>query len=266
MRRYRNKTTTATTPTTTTTTTTRRKRRTKNVRVVRRLRTRMIFKGGAFTFESIGTLTHRGKRLIVSFDNDELSDKNIKIYIRESQTDPTRRDMSNLHLDHKYLNVPISACSNKDIIRIKFLYTKWLLSLDDAAKAKLPDFVWADHFNERWTEVDAAEKKPELTHLQQKLVAANYEELYTQLLKYDDPFGASFDTAAPQPRVHSSATATSKTAKVNKLDKETLSTLRKMELANEDLESNQRRLQSRRVPKPKPFFSRFFSSFKSKSS
>lgn len=260
MRRYRNKTTTATTVTT------RRKRRTKNARgVVRRLRTRMIFKGGAFTFESIGTLTHRGKRLIVSFDNDELSDKNIKIYIRESQTDPIRRDLRNLHLDHKYLNVPISDCSDNDIIKIKFLYTKWLSSLDDAAKAKLPDFVWADYFNERWNKVDASEKKPELTHLQQKLVAANYEELYTQLLKYDDPFGASFDTAVPQPRVHSSATATSKTAKV-KLDKETLSTLRKMELANEDLESNQRRLQSRRVPKPKPFFSRFFSSFKSKSS
>ena len=257
MRRYRNKTTAATTPTT------RRKRRTKNTRVVRRIRTRMIFKGGAFTFESLGTLTHRGKRLIVSFDNDELSDKNIKIYIRESQTDPTRRDMSNLHLDHKYLNVPISACSNKDIIRIKFLYTKWLLSLDDAAKAKLPDFAWADHFNERWTEVDAAEKKPELTHLQQKLAAANYEELYTQLLKHEDPFGASFDTAAPQPRVQHSS-ATSKTAKVNKLDRETLRTLRKMDLANEELESNQRRLQTRRVPKP--FFSRIFSSFQSKSS
>lgn len=223
-----------------------------------------MLKGGAFTFESIGTLTHRGKRLIVSFDNDELSDKNIKIYIRESQTDPIRRDLSNLHLDHKYLNVPITACSNKDIIKIKFLYTKWLSSLNDAAKAKLPDFVWADHFNERWAKVDATEKKPELLHLQQKLAAADYEELYTHLLKYEDPFGASFDTPAPHPHPRVSATARSKTAKVV-LDEDTLRTLRKMELANEDLESSQRRLQTRRVPKPKHFFSRIFGSFKSKS-
>lgn len=221
----------------------------------------MMFKGGAFTFESIGTLIHMGKRLIVSFDNDDLSEKNIKIYIRESQKNPTRRDMSNLHLDHKYLNIPISECSNNDIIKIKFLYTKWLSSLDDAAKATLPDFVWAEQFNERWNKVDAAEKKPELTHLQQNLVAANYEELYTQLLKYEDIFGVSFDTPAPQhpqPRLPSPSPSAAKV----KLDKGTLRTLRKMELANEDLESNQRRLQTMRSPKP--FFSRIFSSFKSK--
>ena len=250
MRRYKNKTTKATT------TRTIRRRRTKNARGVRRNRTRMMFKGGAFTFESTGTLTHvGGKRLIISFDNDELSDANIRIYIRESQKKPTRRDMSNLHLDHKYLNIPISECSNNDIIKIKFLYTKWLSSLNDAAKAQLPDFVWAEHFNERWSHVHAAEKTPELTHLQLQLVAANYEELYTQLLKYEDPFGATFDTVAlqPPPRVHS----VSKSTHENE-------TLRKMELANQDLESNQRRLQTRRLPKP--FFSRFFGAFKPKSS
>lgn len=226
--------------------------RRRNARVKRfrnRNRSRMI-KGGAFTFESIGTIAkHKetGKRLLISFDNDELSDKNIKIYIRESRTVPTRREMGNLHLDHKYLNVPILTCSNNDVIKIKFLYIFWMRSLDNAAKAKLPDFVWADHLDARWNQLKADDKKQEtLAYMQQCLTDGNYQEMYMQLLKYDDPFGAPFEAAAPQsPAIRSAANA----AKV-KLDKDTLRTLRKMELANKDLESNQQRLQTRRLPPP----------------
>lgn len=211
-----------------------------------------MMKGGAFTFESIGTIANHkktGKRLLVSFDNDELSDQNIKIYIRESRTVPTRREMGNLHLDHKYLNVPILTCSDSDIIKIKFLYTFWMSSLSAAAKVKLPDFIWADHFNDRWGNIEAADKQPVLAHLKECITNANYEELYSQLLKYDDPFGAPFDTAAtslPQPLMIRTAAAKAK------LDKATLRTLRKMELANEELESNQRRLQTRRLPPQLP--------------
>lgn len=109
-------------------------------------------------------------------------------------------------------------------------------SLNDKAKAKLPDFTWAETFDDRWKQVEAAEKKTELSHLQKKLTDANYEDLYTQLLKYDDPFGASFSTVGSRLPTVSLARA--------KTDRDVL---KKMERANRELESSQHELQSKRL-------------------
>lgn len=227
MRRYRNKTT-----------------RKRGPFRVKRSRIRMMFKGGAFTLDSMGIINNRGLRLILSFDNaDNGSQDYIKMYVRESLTDPVQRDLADMHLKNVYyLNIPISACSNLEIVKIKFLYTKWMKSLNDAARAKLPDFEWAETFDERWTAIKPIERQPELVKLQQKLDGAAYDYLYAELLKYDDPFGPSFDSAAPPPVLRTAAKV--------KLDREMMRTLKKMELANEELESSQRRLQTRRLQPP----------------
>lgn len=234
-----------------------------------RSRSSRMFKGGAFTLDSMGIINNRGLRLILSFDNADNGSKDyIKMYVRESPTDPVQRDLSDTHLKNVYyLNIPISACSNLEIVKIKFLYTKWMRSLNDAARANLPDFEWAETFDRRWAAIKPPERQPELVKLQQKLDGAAYEYLYAELLKYDDPFGPSFDSAAPPPALRTAAkvkldreiTRTLKKMELaneeialsqRRLQTKMMMTLKKMELANEELESSQRRLQTRRLQPP----------------
>jgi hypothetical protein len=171
------------------------------------------------------------KRLILSFENniDDTNTNNIRIYIRVSLTNPKKRDFATESLPHIYLDVPISECSPSDIVKIKFLHMTWLKSLSEEAKAEIPDFRWIDAFAARWAEIDPGYKKAEFLKIQELFFKADYESIYGDLLKYEDPFGGSFDYTTPK-------------SSFSEID----IMLEKMNRANDELEKQQKRLQTRR--------------------
>jgi hypothetical protein len=192
------------------------------------------------------------KRLILSFDNniDDTNTNNIRIYIRVALTTPKKRDFATESLPHIYLDVPISECSPSDIVKVKFLHTIWLKSLSEEAKTKIPEFRWLDAFSDRWTEIDAAYKRTEFKKTHDLFSQADYESIYGDLLKYDDPFGGSFDYKAPSPvssfkpyrkSPKSAASASSPSSRSS-----FGAMLEKMNHANAELEKQQKYLQTRR--------------------
>jgi hypothetical protein len=193
------------------------------------------------------------KRLILSFDNnvDDTNTNNIRIYIRVSLTNPKKRDFATESLPHIYLDVPISECSPSDIVKVKFLHMTWFKSLSEEAKTKTPYFRWLEPFSDRWAEIDATYKRTEFKKIQELFLQADYESLYGDLLKYEDPFGGSFDYKAPSPISASSfksprKSSTSAASAASSFgEMETM--LQKMNRANAELERQQKRLQTRRI-------------------
>jgi hypothetical protein len=199
------------------------------------------------------------KRLILSFDNnfDDTNTNNIRIYIRVSLTNPKKRDFATDSLPHIYLDVPISECAPSDIVKVKFLHMTWFKSLSEEAKTKIPEFRWLEPFSVRWAEIDATYKRTEFKKMQELFLQADYESLYGDLLKYEDPFGGSFDYKAPSPissssfksprksstsAASASASASSSPSSFAAME----AMLQKMNRANAELERQQKRLQTRR--------------------
>ncbi len=182
------------------------------------------------------------KRFILSFDNNiNETNNNIRIYIRVSLTNPKKRDFAYESLPHIYLDVPISECSPSDLVKIKFLHMTWFKSLSEEAKAKIPYFRWIDEFTARWAEIDPQYKKAEFIKIQELFSQADYESIYGDLLKYEDPFGGSFDYKIQTP------VAINKTAPLaHSSFSEIEAMLEKMNRANAELEKQQKRLQTRR--------------------
>lgn len=197
------------------------------------------------------------KRLILSFDNpvDNTNINNIRIYIRVSLTNPKKRDFATESLPHIYLDVPISDCSPSDIIKIKFLHMIWFKSLSEETKTNIPDFRWIEPFSTRWAEIDATYKRTEFKKIQELFLQADYESIYDDLLKYEDPFGGSFDYKAPSP-ISSSSSSSFKSLRKSPKSAASASSpssrssfgamLEKMNRANAELERQQKRLQTRR--------------------
>jgi hypothetical protein len=184
------------------------------------------------------------KKLILSFDNniDDTNTNNIRIYIRVSLTNPKKRDWATESLPHIYLDVPISECSPSDIVKIKFLHMTWFKSLSEEAKAEVPEFRWVDAFAARWAEIDPTYKKVEFKKIQELFFKADYESIYGDLLKYEDPFGGSFDYKMQTPKSSSNKRAPSANSSFSEID----ILLEKMNRANDELEKQQKRLQTRR--------------------
>ena len=237
----------------------------KNKSRLRRTRNRnrgnkISYTGGAFDSwfgTTIVGADKNKKKLIISFDNNvDITNNNIRIYIRISLTNPKKRDFSMASLPHVYLDVPISDCTPSDMVKIKYLHMLWFKSLSEEVRATIPDFRWIDAFTDRWTSIDETYKKKEFGKIHQSF-SADYSSLYSELLKYEDPFGGAFDYKTQPPSLvttkrtkRTKRTNHHKTAASVSVSASTLgsidSILEKMNRANAELETQQERLQTRR--------------------